>query len=211
MIDLFNHIDFDLAVTVAKAIGVAPPSQFVGPTFNTTSANLSQNDTIKNSIATRKVAVLVLPGYKSDQVNLLSALLTKGGAQAVIVGPKLGIQDGTSDWANATFITTKSVQYDGLILVGGSQYPAMKEVGQAVAFLMETFKHYKGIVALDEAAQFVKDLNLGVDVSTSSDIVEDEGVVTTASFSSSDDFSQVLIDAFGFRHFDRNVAPVPAA
>jgi len=206
MIDLFNHIDFDLAVTVANAIAVTPPTNFLGSNFDTKSPNLSQNNTIKNKIVTRKIAFLIGPGYNSDQLNNLKSELMTEGAVPVIIGPTLGYQSGSQDWANATYYTTRSVQYDGLILVGGSQYPAMSNIGPAVSFVLETYTHYKGIVALDEAGDFLQALHLTN--STSNEMNEYQGVVTFPSFSPSDDFINVLIDVFGFRHFERNVTPV---
>jgi catalase len=204
-IELFNHIDFDFAVSIAKSIGVTPPSQFLGSTFDRKSPHLSQNNTVKNTIASRKIAFLLSPGYNSTQLNEVKSLLQHEGAESVLIGPTLGVQAEPSDLATATFFTTRSIQYDGLVLVGGSQYPYLKEVGQAMAFVLETFKHCKGMVALGEAIQFLQDLQL----ITPSPKISSQGVVTVPALSSSDNLRKLLIEAFGFRHFDRDITQIP--
>jgi len=219
MVDRFNQIDFTLAVLVAKAIGVTPPTQFAGNATTITSPALSQNMTT-NTIITRRIAFLVGPGYDTTQLRAIRAGLQANGAVPFIIGQNKGPL-GTGDSANYTYFTTKSVQYDALVLVGGTQYSFLSAIGEAVAFVKETFKHYKAIIAVNEGVDFLATMNFtGISLATSGQSVSSEGVVTTMSFQASTfqignganlEFGREAFDAIAaHRHYLRNVSSVPA-
>jgi catalase len=85
--------------------------------------------------------------------------------------------------------------------------------GGAVRYVAEAFKHAKPVAALGDGVELLRTAPLnGVSLSDNG-LVVDAGVVTLASPNgqSVDEFSGSLADAIrGHRHFDRNLAAVPA-
>jgi len=217
MIERFNHINFDLACQVAVAIGVKPPQQFQGVEGSLRSAALSQANTVKDSIKTRKIAFLVGRGYNSTHLKTLKVILEGYGAQVVIIGPNKGALEG-GDIAQFSYFTAKSVQFDGLVLVGGTQYPALTNIGEAVAFVNETFKHCKPIVALEEGADFLASLHFpGIKIAQGKEHVSSFGVVTakdvdvtSLSIGETLNLGKDIFKAFAqHRNFERDIARVP--
>lgn len=192
MVHTFNYIDFDLAVQVAKAIGVTPPTESKAMTHTKHSPALSQDLTVKDSIKSRKIAFLVAPGYKGNQLTAISTALAGFGAVNQIIAPFKG--DIPSDSGSITrtaqfsFLTCKSVMFDAVVIVGGQQSIAtMSEMGDTKAFVNEAFKHCKPIAAIDEGVDFVAALGLpGTSVATNdSGVVDSHGVVTIRNFADS--------------------------
>jgi len=214
-----NCVDLDLAQQVAKAIGVEPPKVFNGVAHSNKSAALSQANTVKNTIATRKIAFLVGPGYNSAQLKALRAFFAAAGALTVVVGTHKGDQ-GHGDDAQFTYHSTKSVMFDALVLVGGTQYDAMGRVGEVIHFVNETFKHGKAIVAIEEGVEFLKRfLFIGVSLAGPGEAsLESQGVVTSAKFSASllepseaVNFGKLVFNSIAaHRNNDRIIDPVPA-
>jgi len=220
MIDRFNHIDFDLARQVAINVGSEPPATFAGPTHNKTSQALSQDKTAKNSIKTRRIAFLVGPGYDSTQFNAVKSALEGLGANAFLISKSKGKQGGTADEAQFTYTSTRSVQYDALVLVGGSHVPQMSKVGEVTTFVNESFKHGKPIIAINEGADLLTKLALpGVSVAQGGEPFKDTvGVVSTRSFDpeslklgDSVNFGKAVFNAIAaHRHPKRDIDSVPA-
>jgi len=216
--DIFNHIDFNLAVQVANATGVTPPTQFAGSTDIGSSPALSMNNTAKNTILSRRIAFLVGPGYDAAQLRIVRGALRAQGAHSYIIAQTKGSLD-TGDFANFTYYSTRSVQYDALVLVGGTQYNFLNNVGEAVFFVKETFKHYKAIIAMNEGVDFLATMNFpGIDLAVSSEVVSSEGVVTVRSLqpsslqidSNGSGLGADIFDAIAaHRHYLRPVSEVP--
>jgi len=219
MVSRLNCIDLDLAQKVAKAIGVKPPAEFQGNAHSKRSEALSQANQPKDSIATRKIAFLVGPGYNSAQLKTVRAALAAVGAVTVVIGPHKGDQ-GHGDDAQFTYTSCKSVLFDGIFLVGGTQYTELKKTGEFLQFVNETFKHCKPIGAIDEGAETLGNFNFeGVTLSGPGEGVKSsQGVVTTRTFVQSaadigeaQNFGKAFFDAVAaHRHWERNIDPVQA-
>jgi len=96
-------------------------------------------------------------------------------------------------------------------------------LGDAREFVSQAFKHYKPIAALDEGVDFIRELNLNVNlVSNSGEIQEDLGVITAQNLgndkigtvsclSSKSSFGYALWQAIAsHRFYLRNVLPIAA-
>lgn len=217
MIDMFNHIDFELATRVADAIGVQPPKAFAGEAHSQQSPALSQANTAKDSIATRKIAFLVAPGFNNAQLTTVAAGLTAAGAMAMYVGPRKGQVKGDagSTTCQFSYLTARSVMFDGVVVVGGGQHiAALSRSGECKAWINESFKHGKPIAALEEGVDFVQSLGLPVVklAGPGEALVADQGVVTSRQpVADLLDFGKALFNAIAaHRHNEREVDSVPA-
>ena len=233
VVDLFSRIDVAFAREVAAGIGVsvaddaaAPPQPKAGAQDPggkgavTRSPALSMANTVKDTIKSRRVAVLAADGFASGQLEDVKRALEGGGAQVDIVswtlGPLLG-DDGSEIEAGKTFLTVGSVQYDAVFVPGGKDsLERLKLQGDAIHFLNEAFKHAKPIGAVGEGVDLLLDSSItGVEMadgSSTGQLRSDRGVVTYRDDSALDDFIEHFIEAIAqHRHWDRpKKSQVPA-
>jgi catalase len=117
-------------------------------------------NTIKDSIRTRKVALLAADGVNENNLMAIIDALTKEGAMVDVIAPKLGFITGEKDTkipVYKSFLTTASVLYDAVYVPGGTNSVATLEAeADAVHFLNESFKHCKAIAADKDALQVLK-------------------------------------------------------
>jgi catalase len=186
MVELLTNVDHRLASEVATAIGVkAPPSgdgrvaaleslrqgwQRYGVTDlpgerrtedGAVAPEVSQTNTIKGSIKTRKVAVLAADGFDQAALTALTTALAAGGAKVETVSLRLGQirgADGQPVKVDKTLLTAGSIMYDGVFVVGGRpSVDTLKMEGDALHFINEAYRHCKPIGATGEGTELIKD------------------------------------------------------
>lgn len=204
-----NHIHHDLAVRVAKNIGVVPPTESQAKEdYDKTSSALSMENTVKDTIKARKVAVLVADGYDYQEVMQLREFLKAQDAKADVIAKQLGevkSSSGETLEVDKSHVTTDAVLYDAVFIPGGEEsVKTMQTQGDALHFVNETFKHCKAIAASGAGimllkASDIKQINFSGD--EDSGITEDKGVITTGK--ADDAFYQQFKQAIGSRHWDR--------
>ena len=122
------------------------------------SAALTMANTIKDSIATRKIAILVADGVKENAVKTVKNELEKNGAAAEIIAPRLGdvtTMENTLLHVDKSFLTAASVLYDAVYIPGGiKSIETLADNDDADNFLNEAYKHCKAI-ALDKDAMMM--------------------------------------------------------
>lgn len=180
MVGILSLVDDGLAAEVASALGLKVPKKPEQPINHSVpadgnpadyqplevegklkeSAALSMKNTIKDSIKSRKVAILAADGVDAGSLNKVkSAILAEGGVVQVIA-PKLGsviASDDTEVAVDESFLTAASVLYDAVYVPGGTNSVATLEAeANAVHFLNEAFKHCKAIAADDQAMQVLE-------------------------------------------------------
>jgi len=175
MLAVLAQIDKGLATEVAYALGLHIPKIGLeelnnsipadGERADYASANpegslakseaLSMAGTIKDTIKTRKIAVLAADGVDGKSLSKVKDTLIAAGAVVHIIAPKLGEIISTENKKIAvdeSFLTAASVLYDAVYVPGGGNSVASLEAeANAIHFLNEAFKHCKAIAA-DEAA-----------------------------------------------------------
>jgi catalase len=234
MIEGFAKVDVDFARAVAEGIGVPMPSAVGGVVRQAAQAvahavsgkrsvdrspALSMESTVKNSIKTRKVAILAAEGYNGAELAAVRAALEAGGAVPHIVSTRLGTVkslEGGEVKADATFATVSSVLYDAIYVPGGrTSVDALSGLGEAIHFVNEAFKHGKPIGASSEGVDLLATSSLGTVGLTlagpSGKPVSDEGVVTVRGATDPRDFTRDFVHAITqHRFFGRSTARVPA-
>ncbi|SEN91524.1 catalase [bacterium A37T11] len=169
MVGILTQIDKGLAASVAANLGIAVPEapekpinqgmpadadaekyeSKKGKSVIDKSEALSMAGTIKDTIATRKIAFLVADGVQATDVALVKTALEKEGATVELVAPKLGAvatADKAAQAVDKSFLTTASVLYDAVYVPAGAD--SAKKLAadpDAVHFLNEIFRHCKAI------------------------------------------------------------------
>ncbi|MGN7986340.1 catalase [Pedobacter sp. 22226] len=180
MLAVLVQIDNKLAAEVAFALGLHIPKIALEDLNNSIPADadradyaslnpegslaksdaLSMAGTIKNTIKTRKVAILAADGVDGASLSKVKDALVAEGAVVHIIAPKLGQIISKEDQQivpDESFLTAASVLYDAVYVPGGGNSVATLEAeANAVHFLNEAFKHCKAIAADEEALQVLE-------------------------------------------------------
>jgi catalase len=178
MVALFDLVDRELATRVAERIGVAPPTgagveirDAAGEVLQAqtvpaakgraveVSPALSQMNTVKGTIVSRRIAALLAPGFDAAELQAVMAQLTESGAHVDVIslglGPVKGA-DGTLVPVDKTTQVAASVLYDAVYVPGGADHVAgLAELNEVGVFLQEAFRHGKAIGVAAEAAELL--------------------------------------------------------
>jgi catalase len=171
--------------------------------------------TVKNSIATRKIAILAADGVDEDSLQSVKEAITAEGGLCEVIAPRLGFITGQDDTAipvDKSFLTTASVFYDAAYVPGGvNSVATLAADADAIHFLNEAFKHCKAIAADDDAMQVLEETYFAKKLpeDNDDDTVSAEGVVIGVS---AEQLSKQFIEAIKqHRFWDREVPrKVPA-
>jgi catalase len=204
MLYFLSQIDEGLAAAVAYCIGFHIPKALEAPLNQEVPADadpekyasvvkegsldrsqaLSMAFTPKDSIKTRKIAILAADGVNQDALTKVKDALTTAGALCDVIAPKLGFIAGMNDTnilVAKSFLTTASVFYDAVYVPGGTNSVATLEAEpDAVHFLNEAFKHCKAIAFDTDALQVIKATYFGrkLPEDNSDETVLIEGIIT---------------------------------
>jgi len=173
VVDLLTNVDTDLATRVAGGLGLAVDEVdaankrlhadwqkygVTSPPYGTRASyegvlapELSMAETVKDSIKTRKIAVLVADGVAGEDVDAFSAALRAAGATVEVIAPTLAAvarTDGKTLVPDRALPTVMSVLYDAVFVPGGPLgSSALEGEGAAIHFINEAFMHAKAIAA----------------------------------------------------------------
>jgi len=184
VVDLLTNVDVTLAQRVAAGIGVPCDATTRGNSaamkrleqgwdqFGVTdrpgkprtssidrSAALSMDTTIKDTVKSRKIAILASNGVDGKQLDGMKAALLEAGAVTELVSPLplVTTSDGSQMPADKTLLTTGSVIYDAVYVPGGKDSAAaLVADGDAIHFINEAFKHCKAIAATGEGVDLLR-------------------------------------------------------
>ena len=211
---MVNEINEDLAMKVAKNLGLKVPETIVQPINQAISADcnvedfqpgkaknyldkspaLSQEKSKFDTIATRKIAFLMADGFSNSDFEKMSLLLKSKHAMYKVVAPHGGsiISDsGKSVPVDASISTTESVLYDAIYIPGGQKsIDGLKGEKKYVKFINEALKHCKAIAADKEGEDMLNKTFV-------SDFKDDKAILINAD-------AQKFVDAIAkHRNWDR--------
>ncbi|HVG02092.1 MAG TPA: catalase-related domain-containing protein, partial [Nitrospira sp.] len=173
MLGLLLQVDTTLASLVAQGLGMTVPAleknavnmsvpadgdkKRFQPTPRIPSLErspaLSMANTHKDSIATRKVAILAADGVDTAAVTAMQQALGEAGAKSKIIAPRLGFlkgDKGTDIRIDFSFLTAGSVLFDAVYVPGGkASVEILKGDAKALVFIKEAYLHCKPIAATD--------------------------------------------------------------
>ncbi|OOQ60349.1 catalase [Mucilaginibacter pedocola] len=178
MLGILAQIDKGLATQVAYGLGLHLPTEIsanqsvsadgapadyqsvqVEGSLGKSDA-LSMANTVKDTIKSRKVAILVADGADADSISVIKNKLEAEGAVVELIAPRGGMLTAENDEqfeADQSFLTAASVLFDAVYVAGGANAVATLEAeANAVHFLNEAFKHCKPIAAHQDAMQVIE-------------------------------------------------------
>ncbi|AMR32235.1 catalase HPII [Mucilaginibacter sp. PAMC 26640] len=194
MLGILSLIDKGLSAEVAYALGLHVPtpespinhsvpadadqSDYESVQFESSlkkSDALSMANTIKDSIKTRKVAILAADGVDEKALSTIKNAIEAAGGAVNVIAPKLGFiisQHDEQIQADESFLGAASVLFDAVYVPGGvNSVAAIEAEPDAIHFLNEAFKHCKAIAADAGAIQVLEATYF------SKKIESDEGVI----------------------------------
>ena len=208
MVFVLSQVDATLAGKVAEGLGIEVPKKLDAPLNMSIPADgkakdfqpqpikqpvgkspaLSMANTPKDSIRTRKVAVLAADGVDSAALAAMKKALEGEGAQAKIIAPRLGFLKGTDGKEikiDFSLLTAASVLFDAVYVPGGERsVAALKAEADAIHFVNEAYKHCKAVAASGAGVEFLRATALADIVGKSkgkeNQVSANDGVVTGA-------------------------------
>ena len=180
VLGLLTQVDKTLAESVAAAIGLSVPKEVEKPINHSYGADadpkkcqpvskkqrieispaLSMANTLKNSIQTRQIAILIANGSDEKAVETMKKALSDEGAVVTLIGPKLGsIKGKNRDTLTAVqnFLTAASVLFDAVYVPGGNEaIKTLLSLNDALYFVDEAYRHCKPIAIDGEAIELFK-------------------------------------------------------
>jgi catalase len=139
-------------------------------------------------IATRKVAILVAPGVDGDAARAVHKALADAGAVPRFVAARLGpvpSSRGDALEAEGTLETMPSCVFDAMVVPDGPKAAqSLSQLGQAVEFVKDQYRHCKAILALGEGQALLARATIPMDQADPALIVapSDTGRAATKAF-----------------------------
>jgi len=167
------NVDADLAAQVASGLGIEVPNpspvvrEASRPEVKESPALSLMARPGDGRIATRKIAILVAPGVDGEGAMAVHAALTEAGAVPRLVGARLGAVESVSGDAlepDATLETMPSVLFDAVVIPDGEgAAAALSQLGHAVEFVKDQYRHCKAILALGAARALLEKAGIPLD------------------------------------------------
>jgi catalase len=180
MVGMLANVDRSLAERVAGNLGLpgipkvdfplnhsfpadANPKDFQprrGKSSVDRSEALSMANTVKDTIATRKIAILAADGVDGASLSRMKQALTSAGAQAKVVAPHLGKLRGAGGDAisiDFSLLTASSVLFDAVFVPdGAASADTLAGERDALDFVAEAYRHCKAIAAVGAGVDFLR-------------------------------------------------------
>ncbi len=211
----FSNVDEDMAREAAQGVGVMPQSLKKSPDLRETEARkkvsraLSQENTVKDSIRSRKIAVLCAEGFDYGSFMKIKEALMEAGAYLNVISKHQGMlksAGGQEIEAEKNYETTASVLFDAVLVPGGQKcIQALGMQGDALHFINESYRHCKPIGAIGEGIDLILKSDIPENITLSEgEAQSDLGVVTARDTSNLDNFVGRFKDAVAqHRHWGR--------
>ena len=233
MLGLLAQVDKGLASSVATGLGLTVPAKLDKPmnmsvpadgdprkfqpkrvtqSIDVSSAlSMVENPNFpKDTIKTRKVAVLLADGFDDAAVAEMSKQLLTAGATPKTVAPRLGLVSGANGEqlkVDFSFLTGSSVLFDAVYVPGGeASVSALLQETEVQEFVREAYKHCKTIAASGGGVGLLA-RSLGEafgETETSGDEVASSAGVVTSRDASISSVATAFIQAMAqHRHWER--------
>jgi len=161
------NVDAGLAKALARELGIAVPKPLPKAVKSPPKPEVTASPSLSlmahpgnGTIRTRRIAILVADGVDGESAQALHDGLTEQGAVPRFVGIRLGTvttAEGDTLQAEVTLETMPSVLFDAVAVLGGKDaVVALGNVGHALEFIKDQYRHAKPILALGEGADLVE-------------------------------------------------------
>ncbi len=192
MLFLLSKIDAGMANKIADGLGKSVPKSIDGRINQAVGADagretetkpakksdfvspaLSMANTVKDTIKTRKIAVLAADGVDEGSLNAMKKALTSEGAIVAVVAPHGGFIKGANGGeipVEHALLNAASVLFDAVYIPGGEKsVAALIKNAKTIHFVNEMYKHCKAIAATGEGLELVRASAIPTDKNKSND------------------------------------------
>jgi catalase len=164
---MLANVDAGLAETLARELGMPLPEPLPRAVAAVPKPEVLESPALSlfarpgdGSIRTRRIAILVADGIDGAAAQALHAGLAELGAIPRYVGARLGsveTEAGDTLPVEVTLETSPAVLYDAVAALGGEAAATrLGNLGHALEFIKEQYRHAKPILALGPAAALVE-------------------------------------------------------
>jgi catalase len=171
VVAMLANVNDELAQTLAEQLGMPLPDPLPRALKRVPKPEVEVSKALSlfalpgdGSIATRRIAIFVADGIDGAATTALYAGLAAEGAVPRFVGARLGTiepDEGEPIEVEVTFETMPSVLFDAAIVPDGkAAVKVLGNIGHAVEFLKDQYRHAKPILALGAGADLLE--NAGV-------------------------------------------------
>jgi catalase len=216
IVSMLANVADELAEGVAEGLGMEMPPPMPRALELEVEPEIERSEFLSlfalpgnGGIRTRRVAIMVANGVDGEQVQALHEGLSAAGAVPRFVGGRLGqveTEQGEILDVEVTFETTPSVLYDALVVPGGHEAVQMLgNLGHALEFIKDQYRHCKPILALGEGTALVE--NAGVPTRLPNG-ESDPGLLAFEEGGEVGEALEQFIEAIAkHRHFEREMDP----
>jgi catalase len=175
VVDNLAHVDARLARRVAEPLGIAAPDSKAAagragfretrskPQLET-AASLAAERSGGNSIASRRIAVLVAAGVEVGALRVIQHALQEAGASSRLLADRVGTLATASGQQLAvehTYRSESSVMFDAVIVPGGAaSVDALAACCDATRFVQEAWRHGKAICVVGDGVRLLAPVGL---------------------------------------------------
>jgi catalase len=182
-----NLIDHQLAMAVARAIGLPVPEGDSPTDHAESSPSLSQAGQPPAPIAGRKVAVLIADGVDVTGVRRLTEAMTERKVSTELLAPTEGAVEGGSGGelrADRAISTMSSVLYDAVVVpCGPAAIATLTRDGLALQFVTEAYKHQKPVIGFGVGLELLRAAGVPDRVADTAEVIVENGVATSTAAS----------------------------
>jgi catalase len=217
MVATLANVDAGLAKALASELGMELPKPLPRALKNPPKPEVLKSPALSlffrpgdGRIATRRIAILVADGVDGEAAQTLHAGLAEQGAVPRYVGVRLGnveTESGDELEVEVTLETMPSVLFDAVAVLGGKDaVKILGNVGHALEFLKDQYRHAKPILALGAGADLVE--NAGIPAALESG-EPDPGLLIGRHASAAKALPDFVKAIARHRHHEREMDPPP--
>ena len=215
VVEMFANVSTELARVLAEGMGVQVPGSGGKKSEKAGSSPALSTSKASKTPYSKKVALLIEPGFCLKTLEHLQNAFTAAGAVPVTVSARQGSvksAEGKPALAIKDYATTDSVLFDAVCAVGGIECAdALAASVDSRNFVNDAYKHYKAVIAAGEAVDFLSGTDAKYAELSSGKTVTSRGVVTCRDTSDLERFAGFALKAIAEgRHWERSANTLPA-
>jgi catalase len=215
VVSMLANVSAELAETLAAELGIDMPRPMPKAIARTPKPEVTVSKALSltarpgdGKIRGRRVAILVADGFDGAAAKAIHEMLSARGAVPRIVGPRLGSvvgEDGSELDVEVTLEAMPSVLFDALAIPDGKEAAMLlANLGHAVEFVKDQYRHCKPILAIGAGTDLVE--NAGVPARLV-DGSEDPGLILDEDGDVKKSLARFEAAIAKHRHFAREMDP----
>jgi catalase len=215
MVAGLRNVAAELAQGVADGLGFELPDAMPTVLARSPRPEITASESLSlfarpgdGDVKTRRIAILVANGVEAEPLTQLHAALMERGAVPRFVGATLGkvsAARGAAIDVEISIDASPSVVYDGVVLPDGEDaVKEMSQLGQAMEFVKDAYRHCKPILAFGASGQLLE----GAGIWTTLPSGEKDAGVIHCEEGDARKALDVFVEALAkHRHFERETIP----